>query len=79
MTDAGPAYDVAVPMTGTAQAWFQPARAKLREMHEAGRPPVDFKRFRAENATALALLRKTMSAWYGIIEKLIAAGEAAPG
>jgi hypothetical protein len=77
-TVASAAYDVVVPMTGiSAQAWFQPARQKLREMD--GRPPVDFRRYREANATPLALLKKTMSSWYGILDKAISAGEAGPG
>jgi phage recombination protein Bet len=74
------AYDVAVPMPEgmPANQWHMSARAKLKEMTEAQRPPVDFRRFREVNAAGLDRLRKELRSWANMLDKVISEGAAAP-
>jgi hypothetical protein len=72
---ASAAYDIAVPLTGTVQAWFPQARMKLRQMTESGSSPADFKRFRQANARSLEELKRAFRSWYSILDKVIIAGE----
>jgi hypothetical protein len=68
---------VRVPPEAGAQAWFQPARAKLRAMAEASEPPEEFRRFRTVNATQLEQLKREVRSWYAMLDKIILAGERA--
>jgi hypothetical protein len=65
------------PEAAGAQAWFQPARAKLRAMAEAGAPPEQFRRFRTVNAAQLDALKREVRSWYAMLDKIILAGERA--
>lgn len=75
-----PAYNVAVPMPEgmPANQWHMAARAKLKEMSEAGRPPVDFTRFREVNKDALARLKGELLSWHNLLDKEITKNSAPP-
>lgn len=79
--DAEPAdprdQELRVPLTSTAQNWFQPARAKLREMTEQHRAPEDFHRWREIHGGELQRLKTEFRSWHTILEKIVTAGEQA--
>lgn len=79
--DAAPANDAAapdplhVPLGASVQAWFQPARAKLRELDERTAPAAEFRRFREVNQPALDRLKTEFRSWHAILDKILTAGE----
>jgi hypothetical protein len=75
-TGSSPAYDVAVPLPDGMQmnSWHMAARAKLKEMTEAQRPPVDFTRFREANSVALARLKDGLLSWHNMLIREIDKG-----
>jgi predicted pyridoxine 5'-phosphate oxidase superfamily flavin-nucleotide-binding protein len=71
----GALYNVVVPAAASLQAWFKPARDKLVEMQQQGRPPEDFARFRAENTAMIGQMKEGFGFWANSLNELIAKGE----
>jgi hypothetical protein len=77
-----PAYDVTVPLPeGMAMnSWHMACRERLKAMHAAQRPPVDFSRFREVNAAGLDRLKNELRSWHSMLMKELdrGAGAVAP-
>jgi hypothetical protein len=70
----GDPADVEVPRgILTSQGWFPLAKAKLKAMSEAKRPPTEFALFRSKNAEALQKLEDELPNWWKILDNAIKA------
>lgn len=67
-----------VPVDSTIQAWFGPARVKVKQLLDAKEPPEVFKKFRAVNAEALRRLDAEFRSWFNILDKILAGAETGP-
>lgn len=65
-----------VPIETTVQAWFGPARARVKGLMDEGQPAEVFRRFRQVNAAALKRLESEFRSWHSILDKILVSAEA---
>jgi hypothetical protein len=67
-----------VPLGASVQAWFGPARSRVKELLDKHEPPATFKRFREVNAVALKKLENEFRSWHSILDKILVSAESGP-
>lgn len=72
---ADPLY---VPVETTIQAWFGPARVRVKQLLDANEPPAVFKRFREVNGETLKRLEAEFRSWFNILDKILVGVETGP-